>query len=830
MSTSPPISEFGEVCPDGVVLLDVDSGTIVDSNGEATRLCGRSQESVRDRTLASLAPAEWSPRTPVNELVERARGERVTFEWVVERPDETTVSLTCAMQTTRLDGAERAVVTVRPESDTASGQQTDREIRELIDGMNDTVFVVDRDGTFLDANRAAVERLGYDREELLTMGPADISPPEHARRVGERLDRIEAEETLVFESEQVTADGERIPVEINARHVTYGGEPAVLSVVRDISRRKERTRRLRTLEQAVEQAGHAVYITDTDGTIEYVNPAFEEITGYDESTAVGETPSILSSGTRDDGYYERLWQTVLDGEVWQEEIENERADGQRYCAEQTVAPIVDDGDVVNFVAIQQDITQRKRQRQQLERYQQLIENVPVGVYRNTPGLAGEFEAVNPAIVEMFDADDKSELLDTKVAALYRTPGQRERLTRKLEREGQVLTEELRLETLDGDPFWAAVTAIRHEIDGEVYYDGIVQDITERREQSRELRLREQRFRRLFEGHSAPMLLVNPDTGAIERANDAATDFYGYDRETLTTMTVQEINTLDDEEIARRREAADEGETNRFIFPHELADGEVRQVEVDSSPIHTGEQRVLFSIIHDVTERERTRQQLERQNEQLEVLNRVVRHDIRNDMTVILSNAQLAAEHAGDEGQEYLDSIADHGEHTVELTRTVRELMETMLDDNPADSEAITLSHVLTAELEDAETGHENAAFTVEGTIPDVAVAANEMLSSVFRNLLNNAVQHNDTDHPRVTVSADVCQDSVVVRIADNGPGVPDAQKTDIFGKGKQGMGSSGTGLGLYLVYTFVDQFGGDVWVSDNDPRGAVFHVELPLAE
>ncbi|MEF8870874.1 MAG: PAS domain S-box protein [Haloarculaceae archaeon] len=833
MNTSLDTEGVFEVCPDAAALLDVDEGRIVAANSRCATLCGRSREGLLGTSPRSLSPVDWTPRASIGALVSRARDDRVTFDWRVERPDEPNVTLRCSMRSVP-DEDGRMLVTARKHATddrTAAGAvRTDGELQELLDGMNDAVLVVDTDGNFVDANRVASERLGYTRAELLSMGPVDIAPPDQARRVSERIQRIEANETLVFESVQMTADGEEIPVEINARRITYGDEPAILSVARDISRRKERTRRLRTFERAVEQAGHAVYITDTDGTIEYVNPAFERVTGYDTEAILGETPAVFSTGDHDDSYYERLWETVLDGNVWDEQIENERADGERYYAEQTIAPIVDDGEVVNFVAIQQDITERKQRAQQLERYQQLIDNVPVGVYRNTPGLAGEFEEVNPAMLEMFDADSEAALLDTHVAELYRTPSQRELLTRKLEQEGRIVEETLRLETLDGEPFWAAVTAIRHETDGDVYYDGIIQDITERREQARKLRLREQRFRRLFEGHNAAMLLIDPDTGTIERANDAAVEFYGYDRETLTTLRIQEINQLDDEEIAHRREAADDGDENRFIFPHELADGEIRQVEVDSSPVHTGEQRVLFSIIHDVTERERNRERLERQNEQLEVLNRVVRHDIRNDMTVVLSHAELLAEHVEKDGNEHLESITEHGEHAVELTKTVRELMETMLDDGTVESQAFTLSDVLIAEVEDADAGHDAAEFTVAGTIPDVRVTGDEMLSSVFRNILTNAVQHSDVADTEVTITTEETADSVVVSVADNGPGVPDSQKEAIFGKGERGIDSPGTGLGLYLVHTFVEQYGGEVWVTDNEPRGAVFHIELPKAD
>ncbi|WP_143420945.1 sensor histidine kinase [Halorubrum halodurans] len=104
-----------------------------------------------------------------------------------------------------------------------------------------------------------------------------------------------------------------------------------------------------------------------------------------------------------------------------------------------------------------------------------------------------------------------------------------------------------------------------------------------------------------------------------------------------------------------------------------------------------------------------------------------------------------------------------------------------------------------------------------------------MLSSVFRNLLENAVQHNDEETPEITVRCVDGEETVRVRIADNGPGVPDEQKAEIFGKGESGLGSSGSGIGLYLVNTLTDQFGGDVWVEDNDPKGAVFVVELRKA-
>jgi signal transduction histidine kinase len=147
----------------------------------------------------------------------------------------------------------------------------------------------------------------------------------------------------------------------------------------------------------------------------------------------------------------------------------------------------------------------------------------------------------------------------------------------------------------------------------------------------------------------------------------------------------------------------------------------------------------------------------------------------------------------------------------------------------------------------------------ETPIPQMSVQANSMLGSIFRNLLKNAIQHNDKETPKAAVSATDRDDTVVVRIADNGPGIPDSRKDTVFGKGEKGLDSQGTGIGLYLVETLIENYGGDIWIEDRENRrlpgeqpevddgaeepttdtrstaddereGAVFVVELPKAE
>jgi PAS domain S-box-containing protein len=111
---------------------------------------------------------------------------------------------------------------------------------------------------------------------------------------------------------------------------------------------------------------------------------------------------------------------------------------------------------------------------------------------------------------------------------------------------------------------------------------------------------EQAFRLMFEKDPEIMLLIEPITGVILDANQVAVDFYGYPKTKLCGMLIQEINTLLPEQVAAERQKAVHEERNFFVFPHKLASGEERIVEVYSSPLVLQEKQLLFSIIHDIT--------------------------------------------------------------------------------------------------------------------------------------------------------------------------------------------------------------------------------------
>jgi len=167
--------------------------------------------------------------------------------------------------------------------------------------------------------------------------------------------------------------------------------------------------------------------------------------------------------------------------------------------------------------------------------------------------------------------------------------------------------------------------------------------------------------------------------------------------------------------------------------------------------------------------------------------------------------------------------------SIHITDTAREVTEMLLETDGG-RVPTNLKQVLCSEVETVQSADNQAVVTIVDEIPEIDVLADDMLGSVFRNLLTNAVAHNDKDTPEVVVDVSSSDDSVNVRVADNGPGIPENRRENIFNKNECGLESTGTGLGLYLVQTLVDRYGGEVRYETNDPEGSTFIVELHVAD
>ena len=156
--------------------------------------------------------------------------------------------------------------------------------------------------------------------------------------------------------------------------------------IRDITERKRAEAEHIRLVTAIEQSAEAVVITDTSGDIEYVNPAFTRITGYSREEVLGQNPRILKSGKQDPAFYQQLWATILQGEIWHGELINRRKDGSLYTEQMNIAPVRGArGEVTHFIATKQDVTERKQLEQQFIQAQKME-----AVGRLAGGVAHDF--------------------------------------------------------------------------------------------------------------------------------------------------------------------------------------------------------------------------------------------------------------------------------------------------------------------------------------------------------------------------------------------------------------------------------------------------------
>lgn len=157
-------------------------------------------------------------------------------------------------------------------------------------------------------------------------------------------------------------DGTQVTVIMNIRSQKNESDQitSVINCFYDISERKQTLAALQLANTAMESAGNAIFITDHCGIIQYINPAFSLLTGYQAAEALGQKASIVRSDAHGQAFYQNLWQTVLSGHVWSGQITNRHKNGDHYVSDQTIAPVKNaKGDIIHFVSIQEDITERK---------------------------------------------------------------------------------------------------------------------------------------------------------------------------------------------------------------------------------------------------------------------------------------------------------------------------------------------------------------------------------------------------------------------------------------------------------------------------------------
>jgi two-component system CheB/CheR fusion protein len=531
---------------------------------------------------------------------------------------------------------ELVTVNTQLQSKIEEQEETNSDLNNFLESTNIPTLFLDR--------KLRVKRFTPAMLKLIKLIPADIERPiidMSRENLGSDL-LLDAEavlESLLSIKRDLTINGSwyiRTTLPYRTFDGRIGGVVITYSDITDLKQVQEKLSVAKDdWERTFDSVPDLIAILDSNHLVRRVNRAMAQRLGLKPEQCIGLPCYEAVHGLSAPPPFCPHSRTIADSLEHVEEVHESRLGGDFVVS---TTPLYDDqGRMTGSVHVAHDITERKKAedalRESRERLDLALLSSRMATFdwdiinnkrtwsNGVHGLLGTKPETFTGSAEEFFQIMHPEDRSTVQAALARA----------VETTGEYETE-YRAVWPDGSIHYIAARGRVHRDNAgrAVLMTGVCWDITGRKKAEEAVQESEERFRNMFEHHKAVMLLVEPGSGAIVDANTAAADFYKQSREGLRASNIQDINLLPPEEVAAEREKAATEERSHFIFPHRIADGEVRWVEVYSTPIQVGRTPVLFSIIHDITGRREAEEQIRQHvedlrsnNEELERLNRAM---------------------------------------------------------------------------------------------------------------------------------------------------------------------------------------------------------------
>ena len=367
-----------ETAQDGILILDAETGMVVDVNPFLTKMLGYSHEVFLNKKIWELGFFKDIVGNEANfrELqakeylryedmpLETSDGQRIEVEFVsnVYLVNERKVIQCNIRDISARVRAEAAMIA------------SEMRYRRLFEAAKDGILILNADtGMIVDVNPFLIELLGYSRENFLGKRLWELGFFKDIAASQTNFAKLQTKDYIRYDDLALeTSDGRRIEVEFVSNVYLVDHFRVMQCNIRDITKRVRAEESHTRLALAVEQAAETIVITDPDGTILYANPAFEKSTGYTCAEAIGQNPRVLKSGKQDAKFYRAMWDTLKRGEAWEGRFINRRKDGTIYEEEATISPVKDaNGKVINYVAVKRDVTREMQLEAQVRQKQKM---------------------------------------------------------------------------------------------------------------------------------------------------------------------------------------------------------------------------------------------------------------------------------------------------------------------------------------------------------------------------------------------------------------------------------------------------------------------------
>ena len=718
------------------------------------------------------------------------------------------------------------------------------------------VYII-KNGVFTYVNPRLASIFGYKQEELINVSPQKIVYREDLPDVEENLrKRIEGEvDSLHYEFRGIRKNNQIIFVEVHGSRTMLDGEPAVIGMLQDVTERKENEAKLYLQSSALSSAANGIVITDKEGIIVYTNPAVTKLTGYTFDELIGNNPRILKSNKHSKEFYKNIWDTIKSGKVWEGEIINKRKDGIEYTERQTITPVLDrTGDIEYFVAIKNDITERKKTeialKESEEKLRNIIEHSNEMFYIHDTNHVVKY--VSPQTEEFLGYTQEEMLVKWTELTTDNPINQKGfELTEKAIKTGERHEEYLlELRRKDGAKIFVQVSESPvKDANGKVTgIAGALRNITEKLKAERTLKESEKQFRGLYENAILGIYRTAP-SGEIIMANPALVKLLGYN-------SFEEFKSIDASEALYENPDTrkqfknlinEKGEVHGFEAVAKKKDGTKFFIRESARAVkdETGNIRYYEGIIEDITNQKEAEQKLIEAKETAESSDKLkteflaqMSHEIRTPINVILSFSNLIRDEVrGIISQELLNSFTIIDSASRRMIRTIDLILnmaQLQTGSYKLKKTNVDVYQEVLIQLYPEFSGlahNKNLNFKInQNSVRPIIYADEYSVRQIFDNLIHNAIKY--THKGGIEINIYTNNNSIQVVVADTGIGISEEYMPNLFKPFTQEEHGytrkyEGNGLGLALVKRYCELNDTQIKVESKKGEGTKFTLEFP---
>lgn len=739
-------------------------------------------------------------------------------------------------------------------------KESEGKFRSLVESSIVGVYLI-QNGIFRYANPKLAEILGYNHEEIIDkIGPEDVTPPEDWKIVSENLrKRIEGEvDSLNYEFKCKKKNGEIIYVEVFGAKTTYNNNPAVIGTLLDITSRKLAEKELFEKEKnyraLVTNSADAIYVLQ-GRKIKMVNPAWEKLFGIssEEATSRDFNPMDLIA-EESIPFVQSRFKLAEEGNFLPAKYEMKAIakSGEKKDLEVNVSEIIWEGRVA-IQGIYRDITERKMienvLRQSEEKYRDLFQYAPVGIYQSTRN--GKIVTANVQLAKILGYSSTQELMAQNIRAFYPDPQIRENLITEFEPSGSTANLEMQWLRKDNRKIWVNLHAhvINSPKKNGPYFEGFVRDITDRKKAELDLKETEIRYRQLIESVSAIFWRADPEDFKFKFVSKQAETLLGYPVNQWLHEENFWINHIhpDDRERAIKLSETVTRERKLYAFDYRMisADNSVIWLRnIVQVLIPENQSTELVGVMVDMTQQKKIEAELIKAKDKAEEANRLksgflstVSHEIRSPLNAILGFSSILKEiyydKIKDEDKQFFNSMEEAGNRLLDTITQVLDISRLEADDFTVNLRPVSVTDAMASAYNVLNLQATKKGLSIKLEVPekDIIIETDEYcLGGVLVNLLSNAIKYSNKGE--IILKLVEKKGFLECSVQDNGIGMSEEYKKHLFETfSQEDVGLSrrfeGTGLGLAITKRYLDLLGGTISVSSKKNHGTKMTFTLP---